>query len=552
MAAVGHLRHGPARREGRVAAPDADGARTRGRREPSRPSAPASTRCSPGDEVVLSWAPSCGECADCRRGRPAACIELQRAIASGTLPATARPGCRIGGETGLPRDGDRRAVQSSCRRRAASRCRSAATSAAAARGAARLRRAHGRRRACSSRLAPEPGSTVLVVGAGGVGQFCVQGARIAGAGEIVCVDPLEARLERAAQIGRRAYGDARGPAGDAYAGWRRTVSTWHSTPWARPQTTRARTSLDAKRRANRPRRTARRRRAARPRPAPSSYGEKELTGSMYSSEDPAPRRFPSCSEHLFGSGALAARSRWSGADIRPRRASTRPIEAEPRRLAAGASWCCRDARPRREIRAVGQPGASSATTRTPCAPRAAPVFVSGVVPGGRRRDARGGDDVVAQARQVFANMGAVPAAGGATFADVREGDRVPHRASTTVPRINARAPGALSARPDPRSTLVQIAGARGSGRQDRGRGGGRRPLTSGGAPLDGVRVVDSPASSPAPTRRWCSPISGPTSSRSSVPAAGTRRAPGAHRYAGGEAAYFLGRQPRQAQRRRRL
>ena len=30
----------------------------------------------------------------------------------------------------------------------------------------------------------------------------------------------------------------------------------------------------------------------------------------------------------------------------------------------------------------------------------------------------GGDDVVAQARQVFANMGAVLAAGGATFADV--------------------------------------------------------------------------------------------------------------------------------------
>ena len=23
-----------------------------------------------GDEVVLSWAPSCGECADCKRGGP--------------------------------------------------------------------------------------------------------------------------------------------------------------------------------------------------------------------------------------------------------------------------------------------------------------------------------------------------------------------------------------------------------------------------------------------------------------------------------------------------
>jgi S-(hydroxymethyl)glutathione dehydrogenase/alcohol dehydrogenase len=48
---------------------------------------------------------------------------------------------------------------------------------------------------------PAPGACVLVVGAGGVGQFCVQGARIAGAAEIVCVDPLEARLEQARRLG---------------------------------------------------------------------------------------------------------------------------------------------------------------------------------------------------------------------------------------------------------------------------------------------------------------------------------------------------------------
>ena len=38
-----------------------------------------------GDEVVLSWAPSCGHCADCARGRPAACVPLHRAIGNGTL-----------------------------------------------------------------------------------------------------------------------------------------------------------------------------------------------------------------------------------------------------------------------------------------------------------------------------------------------------------------------------------------------------------------------------------------------------------------------------------
>ena len=46
------------------------------------------------------------------------------------------------------------------------------------------------------------------------------------------------------------------------------------------------------------------------------------------------------------------------------------------------------------------------------------VFVSGVVPVDKDGRLVGGDDVVAQARQVFENMGAVLAAAGCTFADV--------------------------------------------------------------------------------------------------------------------------------------
>jgi reactive intermediate/imine deaminase len=46
------------------------------------------------------------------------------------------------------------------------------------------------------------------------------------------------------------------------------------------------------------------------------------------------------------------------------------------------------------------------------------LFVSGVVPVDGAGNLVGGDDVVAQARQVFANLGAVLAAGGAGFADV--------------------------------------------------------------------------------------------------------------------------------------
>ena len=39
---------------------------------------------SEGDRVVLSWAPACGECGACRRGRPAACGPLSTAIGRGT------------------------------------------------------------------------------------------------------------------------------------------------------------------------------------------------------------------------------------------------------------------------------------------------------------------------------------------------------------------------------------------------------------------------------------------------------------------------------------
>jgi 2-iminobutanoate/2-iminopropanoate deaminase len=46
------------------------------------------------------------------------------------------------------------------------------------------------------------------------------------------------------------------------------------------------------------------------------------------------------------------------------------------------------------------------------------LFVSGVVPVDEQGQLVGGDDIVLQARAVFRNLGAVLAAGGATFADI--------------------------------------------------------------------------------------------------------------------------------------
>jgi S-(hydroxymethyl)glutathione dehydrogenase/alcohol dehydrogenase len=158
----------------------------------------AVTSVKPGDRVVLSWAPSCGDCADCRRGRPAACINLHRAIGNGTL---------VDGTTGMTIDGETlyRGTATGCMQELITVSERVALplgdgvtlEEAALLGCAALTGVG----AVLFAARTEPGEVVLVIGAGGVGQFCVQGARIAGAEAIVVVDPLDARLALAREIG---------------------------------------------------------------------------------------------------------------------------------------------------------------------------------------------------------------------------------------------------------------------------------------------------------------------------------------------------------------
>ena len=56
----------------------------------------------------------------------------------------------------------------------------------------------------------EPGATVAVVGAGGVGLNVVQGAKIAGAAQIIAVDPLEGRRKSALALGATHVSDPDG------------------------------------------------------------------------------------------------------------------------------------------------------------------------------------------------------------------------------------------------------------------------------------------------------------------------------------------------------
>ena len=127
--------------------------------------------------------------ASCSRGRlPAARAGLPSRPA-GRLRAALqrdRPRHALDGRTGLARTARRSsAARRPARSRSGSSSRRGGHAArrrrgARAGGAPRLRRAHRRRRR-AQRGRPEPEFTALVIGAGGVGQFVVQGARIAGA-----------------------------------------------------------------------------------------------------------------------------------------------------------------------------------------------------------------------------------------------------------------------------------------------------------------------------------------------------------------------------------
>ena len=54
----------------------------------------------------------------------------------------------------------------------------------------------------------EPGSTVAVIGCGGVGLNCIQGAALAGAGKVIAVDMLTSKLELAKEFGATHVVDA--------------------------------------------------------------------------------------------------------------------------------------------------------------------------------------------------------------------------------------------------------------------------------------------------------------------------------------------------------
>ena len=160
---------------------------------------PGVTALSPGDHVVLSWVPACGRCRYCRLGRPAQCQLAAEVIAPGGVLYDGTSRLRIDGEPAyhylgvssfaerviVPETGAIRVRQDAPLELAALAGCAVATGVGAVRNTAGV----------------QPGATVAIIGCGGVGLSCVQGARLAGAARIVAVDVVAEKLAVARRLG---------------------------------------------------------------------------------------------------------------------------------------------------------------------------------------------------------------------------------------------------------------------------------------------------------------------------------------------------------------
>jgi Zn-dependent alcohol dehydrogenase len=156
------------------------------------------TRVRPGDHVALSWAPSCGACAECLRDLPHLCSTAWPALAEGGL---------LDGTTRLSRDGERIhhysfissfADATVVPERSCVPIPDDVPFAIAGLVGCAVSTGIG---AVWRTAAVRPGERVAVIGCGGVGLSAVLGAAAAGATPVVAVDTVPAKLELAVELG---------------------------------------------------------------------------------------------------------------------------------------------------------------------------------------------------------------------------------------------------------------------------------------------------------------------------------------------------------------
>jgi alcohol dehydrogenase len=159
---------------------------------------PGVTDLKPGDQIVLVFVPSCGSCLPCMEGRPGLCEPGARANVAGTLLSGARRlrlhEVPINHHIGVSGYAEYAVVS----RRSAVKVDSSLPAHEAALFGCAVLTGVG---AVVNTAKLQAGTSVAVVGLGGVGLSALLGADAAGAGEIIAVDVSPQKLEVAARLG---------------------------------------------------------------------------------------------------------------------------------------------------------------------------------------------------------------------------------------------------------------------------------------------------------------------------------------------------------------
>ena len=158
-----------------------------------------------GDRVVLAFVPSCGSCGPCLSGRAALCEPGAAANAAGTLLSGERRWSHPSGELYQHHLGvSAFAEQTVISERSAIKIPSELDFATAAVfGCAALTGAG----AALNAAEVKPGESVAVFGLGGVGLSALLGAKLAGCGELIAIDPVESKRQLAQDLGATAVFD---------------------------------------------------------------------------------------------------------------------------------------------------------------------------------------------------------------------------------------------------------------------------------------------------------------------------------------------------------
>jgi NDMA-dependent alcohol dehydrogenase len=159
---------------------------------------PGVIRVKPGDHVALNWAPNCGECFYCLRDRPNLCTTFVDPVWAGTMmDGTTRfsqNGEPVYHFSALACFADHIVVPQEC---CVGLSPEVPFDIAALIGCA-VTTGVG---SVLNTVRVEPGSSVAIFGAGGVGLNIIMGAKLAGAGQIIAIDTNETKGDLAQSFG---------------------------------------------------------------------------------------------------------------------------------------------------------------------------------------------------------------------------------------------------------------------------------------------------------------------------------------------------------------